>query len=75
MEGTQVDADVAVIGAGTMGSFALWRLAKRGVRAIGFERFEPGHDRGSGHGESRIIRTAHFEGSTYVPLVRSAFGL
>jgi sarcosine oxidase len=75
LEGTQVDADVAVIGAGTMGSFALWRLAKRGVRAIGFERFEPGHDRGSGHGESRIIRTAYFEGSTYVPLVRSAFAL
>jgi len=70
-----VDADVAVVGAGTMGSFALWRLAKRGVKAIGFERFEPGHDKGSGHGESRIIRTAHPEGSFYVPLVRSAYPL
>ncbi len=70
-----MDADVAVIGAGTMGSFVLWRLAGRGIKAIGFERFEPGHDRGSGHGESRIIRTAHPEGASYVPLVRSAYPL
>ncbi len=70
-----MDADVAVVGTGTMGSFALWRLAKRGVKAIGFERFEPGHDKGSGHGESRIIRTAYPEGSSYVPLVRSAYPL
>ena len=70
-----MDADVAVIGAGTMGSFALWRLARRGVRVIGFERFDPGHDRGSGHGESRIIRSAYAEGSGYVPLVRCAFPL
>ncbi len=58
-----------------MGSFALWRLAARGIDAICFERFEPGHDKGSGHGESRVIRTAYFEGSTYVPLIRSAFDL
>jgi sarcosine oxidase len=70
-----VDADVIVVGCGTMGSFALWRLASRGVRVLGFERFEPGHDKGSGHGESRIIRTAYAEGSAYVPLVRSAFAL
>jgi sarcosine oxidase len=70
-----MDAEVAVVGAGTMGSFALWQLAERGVSAIGFDRFEPGHDQGSGHGESRIIRTAYAEGSSYVPLVRSAFPL
>lgn len=70
-----MDADVAVIGGGTMGSFALWRLARRGVKAVGFERFEPGHDRGSGHGESRIIRSAYAEGSGYVPLVRSSLDL
>jgi sarcosine oxidase len=54
---------------------ALWRLARRGVSAVGFEQFEPGHDQGSGHGESRMIRTAYYEGPEYVPLVRSAFGL
>ena len=70
-----MDADIIVVGCGTMGSFTLWRLASRGVKVLGMEQFEPGHDRGSGHGESRIIRTASFEGTTYVPLVRSAFGL
>jgi sarcosine oxidase len=68
-------ADVLVVGVGTMGSMALWRLAARGVSAIGLERFRPGHDRGSGHGESRMVRTAYFEGPEYVPLVRSSFAL
>jgi sarcosine oxidase len=69
------DADVIVVGVGSLGSMALWRLARRGAAVLGLERFEPGHDRGSGHGESRMIRTAYFEGPGYVPLVRSAFAL
>lgn len=67
--------DVIVVGAGTMGSMALWRLARRGVAAVALERFAPGHDRGSGHGESRMTRTAYFEGPEYVPLVRAALPL
>ena len=43
--------DVAVIGLGAMGSAALFHLARRGVSAVGVERFTPGHDRGSSHGE------------------------
>jgi sarcosine oxidase len=70
-----MQADVAVIGIGAMGSMALWRLAARGARVVGFERFEPGHERGSSHGESRIIRTAYYEGPQYVPLVQDAFTL
>lgn len=71
----RLDADVAVVGLGSMGSLALWQLARRGVKAIGFEQFEPGHDRGSGHGESRIIRSCYAEGLQYVPLVQAAFPL
>ena len=70
---SELDADVAVVGLGSMGSMALWQLARRGVRAIGFEQFEPGHDRGSGHGESRIIRSCYAEGPQYVPLIQAAF--
>jgi sarcosine oxidase len=58
-----------------MGSATLWRLAERGIRAIGFERFEPGHDRGSSHGETRIFRTAYLEGPGYVPLAQRAIEL
>jgi len=67
--------DVAVIGLGAMGSAALWRLATRGVRVVGFEQFEPGHDRGSSHGESRLTRSAYFEDQRYVPLTQHAFAL
>ena len=66
---------VAVIGGGAMGAAASWRLAKRGAEVVCFDRFSPPHTNGSTHGESRIIRTAYFEGSFYVPLLREAFTL
>jgi sarcosine oxidase len=40
---------------------------------IGFDRFSPPHDKGSSHGQSRIIRMAYFEDPAYVPLLRLAF--
>ena len=67
--------DVAVIGLGAMGGAALYHLARRGKRVIGIEQFTPGHDRGSSHGETRIIRLGYFEHPSYVPLVRAAFRL
>jgi sarcosine oxidase len=70
-----MDADVAVVGLGSVGSAALWRLAARGVSAVGFERFEPGHPYGAGHGESKIFRTAYPEGAAYVRLLLAALPL
>ena len=67
--------DVAVIGLGAMGSAALYALARRGARVVGIERFAPGHDRGSSHGETRIIRLGYFEHPSYVPLLRETYGL
>jgi sarcosine oxidase len=67
-----VTHDVIVVGLGAMGSAALYHLARRKIRAIGLERFEPGHDRGSSHGRTRIIRHGYFEHPSYVPLVRRA---
>jgi sarcosine oxidase len=66
---------VAIVGLGAMGALSAWRLAARGARVIGFERFRPGHDRGSSHGDTRIFRTAYFESPEYVPLLQSAHGL
>src|SRR5262245_17906556 len=51
-----------------MGSAALYQAARRGVRALGIDQFEPPHNRGSSHGESRITRQAIGEGDAYVPL-------
>jgi hypothetical protein len=65
--------EVAVVGLGAMGSATLLDLARRGVRAVGFDRFHPPHTLGSTHGKSRIIRQAYFEDPVYVPLVRRAY--
>jgi sarcosine oxidase len=64
------DARVAVIGVGTMGSMAMWQLARKGISSVfGFEQFYLGHDRSAAGGESRAFRTAYLEGSKYVPLL------
>jgi len=65
--------DVAVLGLGAMGSAALRHLARAGLSAVGFERFESPHPHGSSHGGSRIIREAYFEDPRYVPLVQRAY--
>lgn len=67
--------DVIVAGLGGMGSSAAYHLAGRGKRVLGLERHTPAHDRGSSHGESRIIRQAYFEDPAYVPLLLRAYEL
>jgi sarcosine oxidase len=62
-------ADVIVVGLGAMGSAALYQLTKLGAHATGIDRFDPPHDRGSSHGETRITREAIGEGRDFVPLV------
>jgi monomeric sarcosine oxidase len=42
---------------------------------LGIDRFQVGHDRGSSHGETRIIRQAYFEHPDYVPLLLRAYQL
>lgn len=64
--------DVIVVGLGGMGSAAVHRLAARGLRVLGLDRYPPVHDRGSSHGGSRITRQAYFEDPAYVPLLRRA---
>lgn len=67
--------DVIVIGLGGMGAATLYELARRGLKVLGLEQFTIAHDRGSSHGETRIIRRAYFEHPAYVPLVDRAYEL
>lgn len=67
--------DVIVLGVGGFGSSALYQLARRGARVLGIERFGIAHDRGSSHGQTRIIRQAYFEHPDYVPLLLRAYEL
>lgn len=66
------NADVLVIGGGTMGTAAAWALARRGIRALVFEQYSHVHDQGSHGGETRVIRHAYAESPEYVPLVQRA---
>ena len=67
--------DVIIAGVGAMGSAAACHLARRGVCVLGLDRFSPPHDRGSSHGQTRIIREAYFEHPVYVPMVQRAYQL
>ncbi len=67
--------DVIVVGLGAMGSAALYQLSKRGVRALGIDRFAPPHVYGSTHGDTRITRQAIGEGAAYTPLALRSYEL
>jgi monomeric sarcosine oxidase len=66
--------DAIVVGAGVMGSATAYQLAKRGRRVLLLEQFAIGHERGSSHGRSRIIRLA-YDAPEYVRLARAAYPL
>src|SRR5947207_5909494 len=68
-------SDVLIIGGGAMGTATAYELAKRGRSVRLFEQFAIGHDLGSSHGYSRIIRRAYYEHPDYVPLVDRAYEL
>jgi sarcosine oxidase len=57
-----------------MGSAAAWRLARAGHRVRLLEQFAFGHENGSSHGPSRMIRIA-YPAPEYVELGQEAFRL
>jgi sarcosine oxidase len=63
-----IKADIFVIGLGAMGAAITYQLARRGAKVIGIDQFEPPHNHGSTHGETRITRQAIGEGLQFVPL-------
>lgn len=67
--------DLVVLGTGGVGSAALLHAAKSGARTIGLDRFIAPHNRGSSHGQTRIIRQAYFEHPQYVPLLLECYRL
>jgi sarcosine oxidase len=69
---TVMDADVIVIGAGSVGSMASWQLARRGLRVIGIDRFMVPGPFSAYAGESRVFRMVYMEGGQYTPLLQRA---
>jgi len=67
--------DCIVLGIGGVGSATLLHLARRGLKVLGLDRFPVAHDRGSSHGDTRVIRLVYMEHPDYVPLVARSFEL
>ena len=63
---------VAVVGLGIAGLSICARLALAGHDVSGFDQFEPMHELGSSHGDTRIMRLTPGEGEVYVRLARRA---
>lgn len=66
--------DVAVVGAGLMGSAAAWAASRRGLSVQLVDQFEIGHVNGSSHGSARIVRRA-YDDALYTALTGRAFEL
>lgn len=66
--------DVVVVGGGVMGSWAASRVAARGASCALLDQFDPGHDRGSSHGDGRVYRFA-YEEDEYVDMMQYSLGL
>ena len=67
--------DTIVVGAGSMGSAAIYHLASRHQRVLGLDQFDVPSGRGASVGVNRIIRLAYAEHPGYVPLLRRAYEL
>jgi monomeric sarcosine oxidase len=60
MASAHLGYECVVVGGGIVGVATAWRAARRGLRTLLLERFaDDAHDRGSSHGESRIIRRTY----------------
>ena len=67
-------SDVIIVGGGVMGCGAAWRLARAGHRVRLLEQFAIGHELGSSHGPSRMIRLA-YDAPEYVEMGQAAFAM
>ncbi len=65
--------DFIVVGLGTAGSATCLELARRGQSVLGLDARHPPHDLGSHHGQTRSIRRAYLEGTSYVPMALNSW--
>jgi monomeric sarcosine oxidase len=64
--------DVIILGGGVVGASVACALGRRRRRTLMLEQYTPAHDRGSSHGDGRMIRFDYSE-AVYVEMVDRAF--
>jgi sarcosine oxidase len=63
---------VVIVGAGTFGASLAWWLAGRGDEVVLVDQFEPGDERATSGGETRLIRCSHGRDDDYAVMARRA---
>ena len=64
--------DLIVVGSGSVGAAAGWYTTQAGLKVLMIDKARPPHTEASHHGETRLIRHAYGQGSSYVPMVLRA---
>lgn len=64
---------VAIIGLGVVGLSIAEKLSGSGYDVTGYEQFDPMHNKGSSHGDTRIFRLIPWEGEPYIMMAQQAY--
>lgn len=67
--------DLIIVGLGIYGSCIAAEAGNRGLSVLAVDQFDPPHDQGSSHGDSRIFRLTAVESEEYVPVARRALDI
>ncbi|MFF7263906.1 N-methyl-L-tryptophan oxidase [Streptomyces sp. NPDC008159] len=70
-----MDARLAVIGLGSIGSMALWQASRLSDSVVGFEAATPAHGRSAVGGDTRLFRMIYFGKPEYYPIMERSRGL
>ena len=67
--GSSTDAEIGVVGLGSVGSMALWQASRRSSSVLGFEAQTPAHPRSAVGGDSRLFRMTYRGTEPYYPIL------
>jgi sarcosine oxidase len=70
-----MDAKLAVIGLGSIGSMALWQASRLSDSVVGFEAATPAHGRSAVGGDTRLFRMIYFGKPDYYPIMERSRSL
>ncbi|WP_158842804.1 N-methyl-L-tryptophan oxidase [Saccharothrix deserti] len=70
-----MDAKLAVIGLGSIGSMALWQASRLSDSVVGFEAATPAHGRSAVGGDTRLFRMIYRGNPDYYPIMERSRSL